>query len=140
VSRLDREILAERTAVVERHLARVQQKLPVDPEELRPASDSSDAVILHLLQAVQVVIDLAMSACIHFHLGTPASYGDAFLRLAEGGHLERELALRLVRAAGFRNAVTHNYDSLDMLRVHRSASEGPTDLRAFLAALAATIV
>lgn len=139
MSSLDREILAEKTAVVERHLARVEEKLPTDPGSFLPASDRSDSVILHLWQAVQTVIDLATSACVHFHLAAPASYGEAFLRLAEAGYLEQDLAARLVRAAGFRNAVAHAYDDLDMERVYRAASEGPADLRAFLGALAKRI-
>jgi len=43
------------------------------------------------------------------------------------------LAERLVRAAGFRNVVTHAYDTLGMTRVHAAARDGPADLRAFLA-------
>jgi uncharacterized protein YutE (UPF0331/DUF86 family) len=46
------------------------------------------------------------------------------------------LAERLTRAAGFRNLVAHAYEDLDMARVYRSATQGPADLRAFLAAMA----
>ena len=82
---LDRPVLAERAATVERHLARVAARLPRNPADLVAASDTSDAVILHLWQAVQVVVDLGLSACLHFNLGTPESYGDAFRRLADAG-------------------------------------------------------
>lgn len=132
---LDRLVLAEKAATVERHLARVAARLPSDPSDLISASDASDAVILHLWQAVQIVIDLGLSACLHLNLGTPESYGDAFRRLADAGYLDRELALRLIRAAGFRNLVAHAYDGLDLQRVHGAATEGPADLRAFLARL-----
>ena len=132
---LDLPVLAERVATVERHLARVAARLPQQPAELVAASDTSDAVILHLWQAVQIVIDLGLSACLFFNLGTPESYGDAFRRLAEAGLLERDLTQRLTQAAGFRNLVAHAYEGLDMERVHRAAREGPADLRAFLARL-----
>ena len=132
---LDRPVLAERAATVERHLTRVGARLPRNPAELVAASDASDAVILHLWQAVQIVIDLGLSACLHFNLGTPESYGDAFHRLADAGFLETDLAQRLTQAAGFRNLVAHAYEGLDMARVHRAAVEGPADLRAFLARL-----
>lgn len=107
-------------------------RLPADPVDLRLASDASDAVILHLWQAVQIVIDLATAACLHMKLGAPATYADAFRRLAEAGHLDRGLADRLERAAGFRRVVAHVYEQLDMARVHRAAQTGPADLRAFL--------
>jgi uncharacterized protein YutE (UPF0331/DUF86 family) len=133
VSALDIHILAERVAAVERHLARVAARLPRDAADLKPSSDVSDAVVLHLWQAVQIVSDLAVSLCIRMHLGAPSSYGDAFDRLARAGHLDRALADRLMRAAGFRNLVAHAYESIDLARVHEAAQHGPADLRAFIA-------
>lgn len=132
---LDRQVLAEKVAAVERHLARVESRLPADPKDLKPSTDATDVVILHLWQAVQLTIDLALAACLHLKLGTPHDYGDAFQRLAEAGHLEEALARRLVQASGFRNQVAHAYEKLDLARVHRAAGEGPADLRAFLAAV-----
>ena len=133
---VDRALLAERTMTVERHLRRVADRLPASPSELQPLTDASDAVILHLWQATQMVIDLAMTACLSLKLGTPASYADAFRRLQHAGLIEASLADRLVRAAGFRNVVAHAYDTLDMTRVYTAAQTGPADLRAFLAVLA----
>jgi len=139
MSAFDRQLLAEKAAAVERHLARVEQQLPRAPEELHPATAASDAVILHLWQAVQIVIDLALAACVRLKLGTPKDYGDAFQRLARAGHLAPELAARLVKAAGFRNAVAHAYEGLDMSRTFASAKSGPQDLRAFLVAMRALV-
>ncbi len=135
MSPLDLDLLAERAMAVERHLARVAERLPADPSALLPATDPSDAVVLHLWQATQIVIDMAVGACLRFKLGTPTNYGDAFRRLQEAGLVDEALAARLVRAAGFRNLVAHMYDTLDMARVHEAARTGPADLRAFLGAL-----
>jgi uncharacterized protein YutE (UPF0331/DUF86 family) len=139
MSRLDRELLAEKAALIERHLSRVAERLPDDPEDFQPMSDASAVVILHLWRAVQAVIDLATSACLHFNLGAPGNYGEAFRRLAEAGYLERDLATRLVQAAGFRNVLVHAYEELEMDRVYRAAQNGPADLRAFLAVLQKTV-
>lgn len=133
MSALDRAVLAERAMAVERHLQRVAGRLPPTPADLGPSADTSDAVVLHLWQATQIVIDLAMSACVALKLGTPASYADAFRRLQQAGALEGPLTDRLVRAAGFRNLVVHAYETLDMTRVHQAATDGPADLRTFLA-------
>ena len=91
--------------------------------------------MLHLWQATQIVIDLAMTASVVFALGTPASYADAFRKLQAAGIVPADLADRLVRAAGFRNLVAHAYESLDMRRVYQAATDGPADLRRFVAAL-----
>ena len=136
MSVLDRAVLAERTMVVQRHLARVADRLPASTAGFQPATDASDAVVLHLWQATQIVIDVAMSACLALRLGTPGSYADAFRRLQHAGVVESALADRLVRAAGFRNVVAHAYESLDMKRVHQAAASGPVDLLRFLSRLA----
>lgn len=136
MSPIDRAVLAERTLALERHLARVAEKLPPDADGLVASSDASDAVVLHLWQATQLAIDLAVSACVAHGAGTPQSYADAFRRLQTAGLIEGALADRLVRAAGFRNLVAHAYERLDMTRVHHAARTGPVDLRAFVAAIA----
>ncbi len=135
MSALDPDVPAERAMTVQRHLSRVAERLPPAAELLRLATDESDAVVLHLWQAVQVVIDLALSACLRLNLGTPTTYADAFRRLAAAGVIDPTLAGRLSRADGFRNVVAHAYDHLDMARVFQAAREGPADLEAFLAAL-----
>lgn len=135
MSPFDRSILAERTMAVQRHLRRVSERLPESAEKMLPSTDASDAVVLHLWQATQIVIDLAMAACLSLKLGTPSSYADAFRMLEKAGVLDRGLANRLVRAAGFRNIVAHAYETLDMRRVYEAASSGPPDLLAFLAIL-----
>jgi uncharacterized protein YutE (UPF0331/DUF86 family) len=135
MSALDRDVLAEKAQAVARHLARVSERLPADAADLRPATDASDAVILHLWQATQIVIDVAVSSCLHLKLGAPAGYADAFRRLHEAGIVDQGLAGRLARAAGFRNVIAHAYETLDMTRVFRAAQDGPADLLAFLAAV-----
>ena len=136
MSIFDQAVLAERSMAVERHLRRVADRLPASASELLPATDASDAVTLHLWQATQIAIDLAMAACLSMKLGTPSSYAEAFRRLQQAAVIEEPLADRLVRAAGFRNVVAHAYESIDMTRVHGAAQTGPADLRMFLAALA----
>jgi uncharacterized protein YutE (UPF0331/DUF86 family) len=136
---LDRQTLAEKAAAVERHLQRVTDRLPEQPDDLQAGTDAADVVILNLWQATQTVLDMALGACVRLRLGTPADYADAFQRLAGAGHVERGLASRLVKAAGFRNLVAHRYAHLAMKSVHESALHGPGDLRAFLRAIAAAL-
>jgi uncharacterized protein YutE (UPF0331/DUF86 family) len=132
MSPFDRAVLAERAAAIERHLARVGERLPVRESDLVASTDASDAVILHLWQATQIVIDLAVAVCAARGLGTPQSYADAFQRLEHASVLEPDLANRLMKAAGFRNVVAHAYEQFDMKRVFRAASSGPADLRSFI--------
>lgn len=133
---IDKEILAERVAAVERHLKRVRECLPPSESEFTPVSNASDTVILHLWQAIQLVIDTALSICAHLDLASPVSYADAFLKLGQGGFIEKELAIRLSHAAGFRNRIVHAYEELDLQKIYKIAQTGPSDLKAFLASAA----
>jgi len=134
MTHLEKNVVAERAMAVERHLLRVERMLPPTPGALRPASDASDAVVLHLWQATQIILDLASALCAHLDLGAPANYGDSFRRLEKANVIDGDLANSLVRASGFRNVVAHAYDDLDMRRVYIAATEGPRDLRRFIAA------
>jgi uncharacterized protein YutE (UPF0331/DUF86 family) len=129
------EILAEKAAAIERHLARVEAKLPPEGELLAPSSDASDAVILHLWQAVQIAIDLALAAAVRAGRRAPAGYAAAFRALAEAGIVPVALAERVALAAGFRNRLVHGYEALDMAVVTQAARRGPADLRAFITCL-----
>lgn len=129
---LDTDVFAQRVLAVERHLARVAQKLPDSAEKLAASSDESDAVVLHLWLAVQITIDLSMALCVRSGLGIPQTYRESFETLARAKVLDPDLAERLARAAGFRNVIAHAYEGLDMARVYEAAVHGPADLRAFL--------
>ena len=100
MSVLDPAVLAERTMAVERHLARAADRLPSSSADLHPATDASDAVVLHLWQATQIVIDVAMGACLALRLGTPGSYADAFRRLQNSGIIEAASGLSWSVATG----------------------------------------
>lgn len=129
------ELLAEKAAAIERHLARVEARLPDAPAVLAPGTDASDAVVLHLWQAVQIAIDLAVSTAVRLGEPAPATYAEAFRALGRRGILPEDLVANLARAAGFRNRLVHAYEGLDLTRVTAAARTGPADLRAFLACL-----
>ena len=95
----DLDVLAERCAAVERHLARVGARLPQASADFHPSTDASDAVVLHLWLAVQIVIDLAISVCIRLKLGAPSSYADAFDRLKRAHRSQRAIHTSLVSSS-----------------------------------------
>lgn len=139
MSPLDREVLAERVLSMRRHLSRVAERLPAEAADFASSPDAVDSVVLHLWQATQIAIDLAVAACVSLGAGTPQTYADAFRRLEAHGIIDSRLADRLVRAAGFRNLVAHAYETVDLARVHTAATSGPEDLVAFVTLLSATL-
>jgi uncharacterized protein YutE (UPF0331/DUF86 family) len=133
---IDPALLQERGRVLEYHLGRIRESLPNDPQDFRRGTDAADVVSLHLLFGIQVVLDLAVFACIHFGLQAPASYDDAVARLAHAGRIPDALAERLEQAANFRDAFVHAFELLDAPSIYRGARTLPDDLRMFIADIA----
>lgn len=133
---LDPALLEERRGVLEFHLARIEAALPADPLAFKRGADDADVVSLHLLLAVQLVLDLSIFACIHFGLQAPASYDDSIARLAHDGRIGDPLADRLEKAAAFRDAFIHASEQVDAASIYGAARSLPADLRAFIAGLA----
>jgi len=133
---IDPELLRERSRVLEAHLDRITDALPADGEEFKPGTDAADVAALHLLLGIQVVLDLAVFACIHFGLSAPAGYEEAMARLAHAGRLSDALAERLEKAANFRDAFVHAFDRLEPASLLHAARALPADLRMFMVDIA----
>jgi hypothetical protein len=66
------------------HLRRVAERLAESAASMQPSTDASDAVVLHLWQATQMVIDLAMAACLsHGRDAGPADLRAFLTQLSE---------------------------------------------------------
>jgi len=58
VTAFDRDLLAAKTAPVERHLSRVAAKLPAEASDLKPLSDASDAGVSPLTEECGALLRL----------------------------------------------------------------------------------
>ena len=132
---VDPDILRRKTEQVLHHVARLQRRPGLTPEELAADEDRLNAVLMDLQQAIQGCIDLAVHACADEALGAPAGPGEAFGLLARAGRIDKRLAERLAGAAGLRNLIVHRYASVDGDRILAVIRNDLGDLEAFVAAL-----
>jgi len=95
-------------------------------------------VLRALYVAAQAAVDLAMHLGADAGLAPPATYQEAFRRLADGGLLERDLSERLAAWTGFRNVLAHSYATVNYDRAYDALGE-PADLEQFAALVAARI-
>lgn len=134
---VDPDIVLRKAQAIEHHVARLRGKMPLDPAALAADESLRNDVCFDLIQAVQACIDLAVHACSHEALGVPDGPASAFALLAQAGLLDAPLATRLVRAAGLRNLVVHQYANVDTARLAGAIGDGLPDLDAFVCALRA---
>lgn len=130
---LDPGLLDERTATLERHLLRIERALPPNEAAFDLNSPEADTVGLHLFQAMQLVLDLAVFACLHFGAPAPSSYDDALARLGHTGRIDNDLSDRMERVATLREAMVHAPEDIDALSLYRAAAVLPDELRSFMA-------
>ena len=118
--------------VLQMHLDRVKEHLPQKPKDFKPGEDASDIVILHLGQAIQMVMDVALRLCSRLYLGSPPNHQEAFHKLSSDGFIEKSLAKRLSDAAKLRHEMVHFYEKLDKKSFYKLAKNGRSDFEAFL--------
>ena len=117
------DIVINKSANIERCIARIRQEYGGDERHLRENMTRQDSIILNLQRTCEAAIDLAMHLVRTRRLGVPQDSRDAFSLLVEAGLLDSELGERLKKMVGFRNVAVHNYQSLNLDIVQRLVTE-----------------
>ena len=136
---MDRLIVGRKLDSLQRCLARIATKRPASEQALEQDVDLQDVLVLNLSRAVQICVDLASHLLADLDLPPPNTMGEAFDRLAEAGTIDRELALRMKQAVGFRNIAVHAYEAIDWQIVFAIATRGQQDLHAFAQIIAGVV-
>jgi uncharacterized protein YutE (UPF0331/DUF86 family) len=120
---MDREVIEEKLESLRRCLQRVSDKCPPDAQVLLRDPDLQDIVALNLTRAVQLCVDIGAHLIAGTEVPPPDTMGQVFDALAEAGIIDRNLAMQLKKAVGFRNIAVHEYESIDWTIVHAIARQ-----------------
>ena len=133
---VDREALSARLSALESWVADLRQlgRTPRDEFIVTPSAHLVAERLLHL--SCECVADIANHLIADHGWRQPQTNRDAIRVLAENGILDEELAWRLERWMGFRNALVHLYLGLDHGRVHDVITSDLGDLEEFARAMA----
>jgi uncharacterized protein YutE (UPF0331/DUF86 family) len=115
------DILLNKAAIIERCLRRISEEHDACPQLNNYTH--LDAMILNLERACQATIDMAMHIVARRRLGIPQGSADAFTLLCRGGVIDQDLSTRLIGMVGFRNVAVHEYQGLDLVRVHKDIGQ-----------------
>jgi uncharacterized protein YutE (UPF0331/DUF86 family) len=133
---VDEAVLAAKIASVTDAVARIREVLPDTLEAFLDDRTAREVVTLNLFVALQECLSLAAHWLSDARWTVPATYGDVFTALADHDVIDRDLARRLVKAAGLRNLIAHRYGAVDMNRVYGIAAEDLEDFLTFCRILA----
>lgn len=90
------------------------------------------AVERYLYLAVQATINLAEATIAFKNLRKPTTYSESFEILKEADLIDAALAEKLMRMAGFRNVIAHDYEKIDFSVVYDALKNKMGDIEAFV--------
>lgn len=106
------DVLVNKSATVERCVARAREEYAHDPANFATDFTRQDAAILNVQRACEAVLDMGQHIVRREGLGVPQSARDVFELMARAGWIDAPLAEALKRMVAFRNIAVHDYQSL----------------------------
>ncbi len=128
---VDKNILLSKIAAVQKHVDRVKTKRSVQEHEFLQDLDRQESILFNLQMAIQNCIDMAAHVVSERNLGLPGSTNEIFYLLEDQGYIHQDLTERMVKAAGFRNLLVHEYGKIDLKVVFKVSHEDVEDLEEF---------
>jgi uncharacterized protein YutE (UPF0331/DUF86 family) len=110
---VDRDLILRKLADLDQYLAQVSEYRGITVDEYRRDWKVQRIVERTLQMAIEVCVDVATHVIADRGLRVPATYAEAFDVLGEGGLLDPGLRAEMVRMAGFRNVLVHEYRRVD---------------------------
>lgn len=110
---MDRDILLNKTQIIDRCIERIREEYDDNPENLENFT-KQDSIVLNVQRAGEAAIDLAMHIVSQASLGLPKSSREAFELLATEGIITTEIAKNMKAMVGFRNIAVHDYQEINL--------------------------
>ena len=110
---------------------RLEEKRPVQLEELLTNWDLQDILAINLTSAVQLCVDISAHMLSETGKEVPDTMAETFDALRQAGLLPDDLAKRMKAAVGFRNVAVHSYREIDWAIVYHVCHHQLDDFRAF---------
>lgn len=125
------DLVINKIQSIQRCIRRAREEYFVDPDGFDTNFTRQDAAVLNILRACEQSIDLANHTIKIRQLGIPTSSSESFELLQNEGVIRAELASKLQRMVGFRNAIVHHYQRMDINIVRAVITTGLDDLIVF---------
>jgi uncharacterized protein YutE (UPF0331/DUF86 family) len=106
------DVLINKSATVERCVARAREEYAHDPASFAADFTRQDAATLNVQRACEAVLDMGQHIVRREGLGVPQSARDVFELMARAQWIDTPLAEALKRMVAFRNIAVHDYQSL----------------------------
>jgi len=130
------DTIRERLALVRTNVAVLRATAAVPRDRFLADRKEQWAAAYALQTTVQALLDAGAHILSAHFKESPREYGEIVPQLLRHGVLDGPLSERLLKVAGFRNVLVHEYAAVDFALVHEKLGQ-LDDLAAFAAALEA---
>ena len=132
---VDVEVIRRILTSLNESLAHLEAKKNISFETYERDKDLQAIVERRLETAIQACIDTGNHIIAQQNLGSPSDYGEIFSILAQNGIIDGEQEKLLVKMAGFRNILVHEYKVVLNEKVYDVLQNGLPDLYNFAKAI-----
>lgn len=132
---VDKNVILKRAEQIDKHLEKISPYSTLSKEDFLKDEKAQDIVEYNLFQIVNHLADIVQHIVVDENYGLPQSNYDASYILYEKGILDNSDLDLLKKMIGFRNAIGHDYISLDKEIVYSTLIKGEKDIRNILSKL-----
>ena len=129
---VNQALLKTKIAHINKSVERLSQKANVSLKEFKSDADLQDVIIHNLQLAIQGAIDIASHIISDEGWGVPNTLVGLFDILKEHKVLDEKITDVMRRMVGFRNIIVHEYDEVDLDKVHQILTSRLDDFNGFL--------
>jgi uncharacterized protein YutE (UPF0331/DUF86 family) len=132
---MDRDLVLAKLDALNRCIARIESKKPIDRAAFEKDFDRQDVIVLNLERAVQSCVDVAAHVVSEANRQPPGSMANIFGVLESLNVLDSILAGKMRNAVGFRNIAVHEYQEINLDILFSIVTRNLVDFRAFASAI-----
>lgn len=125
-------IIENKLSDIRKYLGILERYKKYSKEEIVNDIDIKGAVERYLYLAAQATIDLAEAVIAYKKLRKPTTLTDSFHILNERAIIDATMTEKLVKMAGFRNVIAHDYGKINYDIVYKAIHEGVKDIEEFV--------
>jgi uncharacterized protein YutE (UPF0331/DUF86 family) len=128
---VDKPLVLRKIDKIETYLGIIRSKKDPGIDAFQKDRDLQSIVLFNLIQAIQSCIDISTHIISDAGWDMPGTQADIFDTLAKKKVIGPQLSKKMIRMAGFRNRIVHEYEKIDLKIVHRVWQRNSKDLDAF---------
>ena len=125
------DVLLNKSATIERCVARTREEYDVDPDTFAANQTRQDAAILNIQRACEAALDMGQHLVRKHKLGLPQGAREVFTLLENAQWIEAATAASMRNMVGFRNIAVHDYQKLQLPIVEAIINKHLDDFLAF---------